>query len=59
MRKVSGDFITDDGLHKDAPGTIVSPMLFPANGCDTSSKVIALINDLKTNNDEGKRYVSA
>jgi SWI/SNF-related matrix-associated actin-dependent regulator of chromatin subfamily A3 len=55
MRKVSGDFIMDDGLHKDGPGTIASPMQFPMNGCETSSKVIAVINDLKINNDQGKR----
>ena len=58
MRKISGDFVPVDGFHKDGPGTILSPTHLPLNGCYISSKVVALINDLKNNNDEGKRYVS-
>lgn len=57
LRKVSENFIVDCGLHTERPRTVLPPTLFSFDNKSISSKVMALINDLKANDDEGKRLV--
>ena len=57
MRKVSENCIIHYGHHMEGVRTILSSTLFPLDGNSISSKVTALINDLKANANEGKRLV--
>jgi SWI/SNF-related matrix-associated actin-dependent regulator of chromatin subfamily A3 len=57
LRTVSENCIADCGLHTERPRTVLPSTLFSFDDNSISSKVMALINDLKANNDEGKRLV--
>jgi SNF2 family DNA or RNA helicase len=57
LRKVSENCIVHYGYHVNGARTILSPILFPLDVSSISSKVTALINDLKANDNEGKRSV--